>query len=149
MIHHFNFYEQRSKLVSIQSTLNATFCSCPYVKGKNRQQQYTNKVKIQFLFIKVPKKNFSKRNRFLKMYMCCLLLMLLCLLCAHAGTLHLDTALRSVFISSVVLSCSFLHPCSLWQTTSFHAYCFYAFILLKAMLLIHGFHVYYEEENKT
>lgn len=45
----------------------------------------------------------------------------------------------------------FFHLCFVWQTTSFHAYCFYAFVLLNAILLIREFLVYIiiGEEYKT
>lgn len=71
--------------------------------------------------------------------------------CLHSGTLHWTPpfAKRLSFHRLYILLCS--APLFHWQTTSFHAYCFLAFILLKAILLICGSPVRLElgEGNKT
>lgn len=64
----------------------------------------------------------------------------------------LDTALRGGFsFIGCVCVYVFFHLYFVWQTTSFHAYCFYAFVLLNAILLIREFLVYIiiGEEYKT
>lgn len=70
-----------------------------------------------------------------------------CCCCIYVSTLWnvaLDTALRSVFS---FIGCAF-SPMFVWQTTSFHAYCFYAFILLNAMWINNMNSVYSTMERK-
>lgn len=87
-------------------------------------------------------KNVCRRNRFSNLYYmymyCCFICVSFLSLCeCLLRNFALDTALHDFFpfIGYVCVRVFFFHPCFVWQTTSFHAYCSHAFILLKSDII--------------